>query len=196
MLRDLIGNVVQGLAETRLIAEVATCEAAIESCRYHQPDVVILGWTFSDGEADLILKTLVPELPRTRWLALCAQASGRIVHTAVTHGAQACVTHQAGLSSLRQAIRTLLAGGTYFCSTSSRLLLDAIRQQQGATDPLTERERVILRHYAAGINPKRIGALLNTSPKTVQNQLTTIRQKLGLDNTAALVRYALLAGLD
>jgi Response regulator containing a CheY-like receiver domain and an HTH DNA-binding domain len=197
LLRELMGGVVRGLPGYRLIADTATCAAAVAACREHRPDLVIFGWHFSDGPGCTLLKTLVTELPATRWLALLPHPSGRAVHEAISHGAQACVMQQSGLSSLREAILRLGSGGTFYCSISARLLLESIRQQSGSrADHLTEREREVLRYFAAGANPKRIGALLNTSAKTVQNQLSHIRQKLGVESTAGLVRYALHAGLD
>lgn len=197
LLRELMGVAVRALPGYRVIADTATCATTLDACRRLRPDLVIVGWQFPDGAGCNLLKILAPELPATRWLALCPHASGRAVHEAVIHGAQACVMQQSSLAALREAILRLTAGGTFYCPISSRLLLEVIRQQGNASaEHLTQREREILRHFAAGVNPKRIGAMLNTSAKTVQNQLSHIRQKLGVESTAGLVRYALHAGLD
>jgi DNA-binding NarL/FixJ family response regulator len=198
LLRELMGGLVRALPGNRVVADCADLAGTLAACRIRRPDLVILDWHLPGGDASLVLRELKSELPETRWLVLCGRPNGYIVHTALSLGAHGFVVKDSSVSILSEAILRLTGGGGAFCCPiSSRLLLETLRQ--GADSPpdgLTAREREILRHFAAGTHPKRIADLLNTSAKTVQNQLGSIRQKLGIQSTAGLVRYALRAGLE
>jgi DNA-binding CsgD family transcriptional regulator len=56
---------------------------------------------------------------------------------------------------------------------------------------LTKREREVLRLIAEGLTSKEIAARLNISPKTAQVHRDNLKQKLNLNSTAAIVRYAI-----
>jgi RNA polymerase sigma factor (sigma-70 family) len=58
---------------------------------------------------------------------------------------------------------------------------------------LTARERDVLEHAAKGLHAKEIAAQLGISPRTVEVHKTRIMEKLGVRNTAELVRFALAA---
>lgn len=198
LLRELIGGLVGALPAHQLVAECGNLAGALAGCRQKRPDLVIVDWHLPDGDAAHLLRELKTELPDTRWLVLCGRPSGQIVHTALSLGAHGFVMKDASVATLREAILRLTGGGSAFCCpTSSRLLLETLRHRTDVhPDGLTEREREVLRHFAAGVHTKHIATLLNTSAKTVQNQLGTIRQKLRIDSTAGLVRYALRVGLE
>jgi DNA-binding NarL/FixJ family response regulator len=197
LLRDLLVAFMRDLAGHRVVAGCATVAEGLAACREHRPDLVFLGWTLPDGTGEQLLKPLVPELPATRWLVLYARHEGQIVQSALAQGAQGFLMKQSDLGSLREAIDRLTQGGTYYCPLSSSALLEALRTRARPNgDGLTDRELEVLRHFSAGAGPRAIAEQLKVSTKTVQNQLSAIRQKLGIQETAGLVRYAIRIGLD
>jgi len=60
---------------------------------------------------------------------------------------------------------------------------------------LTNRETEILKLIAAGYSNTQIGKLLEISHRTVDTHRTNIRNKLGVNNLAGMIRYALKAKL-
>ncbi|MCI3921189.1 response regulator transcription factor [Paenibacillus sp. TRM 82003] len=62
------------------------------------------------------------------------------------------------------------------------------------SNPLTNREREILRFLARGLSNKELASVLKISENTVKNHLRNILQKLDLDNRVQLVRYAFERG--
>jgi two-component system nitrate/nitrite response regulator NarL len=197
LLRELLMAYIRNVAGHVVVAECATIAESLVACREHHPDLVLLEWTLPDGTGEQLLKPLVPELPATRWLVLCARQNGQIVQSALAHGAHGFLMKQSDVAALREAIDRLGQGGTYYCPLSSNVLLEALRTRARPNgDGLTERELEVLRHFATGTNPKAIAEQLKVSTKTVQNQLSAIRQKLGIQETAGLVRYAIRIGLD
>jgi DNA-binding NarL/FixJ family response regulator len=107
------------------------------------------------------------------------------------------------LDQLLGAIRTLAAGGTLVQAAVTERLLRAARQlsdQEGYDDlpppqPLTEREREILRLLAGGYANREIAAALHPAEGTVKNHVSSLLMKLGVrDRTRAVLR-ALRHGL-
>jgi DNA-binding NarL/FixJ family response regulator len=127
---------------------------------------------------------------------LGADDGAEAVQTAISLGAQGVLMKQSGLAAFDQALRQLAARGTFYCPLSSALLLDFLRNRHRASpDGLTERELDVLRRFATGLPPKEIADALSITVKTVQNQLSAIRQKTGIQETAGLVRYAIRIGV-
>lgn len=179
-------------------ALVATCGTKAEglaACRRERPDLVVLDWMLPDGSGCELVREIGGELAGTRWLALSAHENAPTVRRAVECGVHGFVMKQSSLECFEDALRRLLAGERYFCPNASRLLAGSLRADGGVESELTARERQILALYATGENPKAIAASLGVSPKTVQNQLTRLRDKLGLYEPAQLVRYAIDRGI-
>jgi len=75
-------------------------------------------------------------------------------------------------------------------------VVQAFSAKGGASDELlTSRERQILQLIAEGKNMKEIGALLGVSSRIADSYRTKIMSKLGIHDTASLVRYAIGIGL-
>jgi two-component system nitrate/nitrite response regulator NarL len=103
---------------------------------------------------------------------------------------------RASFDTLLEAIRAVVKGKSYYCSVSSRLLVEALRTAaHSGGDTLTARERDILRGVAGGQSIKVIAHRFGLSPKTVNNQFSTLKDKLGIRDSAGLVRYAVNHGL-
>ena len=110
-------------------------------------------------------------------------------------GVHGFVMKRSDLSTLREAVRRILAGETYYCPASARLLVDRmVDEGQTVGASLTPREREVLRGFARGENPKVLAEKLGVSAKTVQNHLSILRDKLSLQEPAALVHYAIKHG--
>ncbi|HQY06073.1 MAG TPA: response regulator transcription factor, partial [Lacunisphaera sp.] len=136
-----------------------------------------------------------PRLPRTRWLFVSSNEQGHLVREAVSLGVQGFVMKRADLSTLREAVRRVLAGETYYCPASARLLVDRmVGEGQAIGVSLTTREREVLRGFARGENPKVLADRLGVSTKTIQNQLSILKEKLSLQEPAELVHYAIRHG--
>ena len=79
----------------------------------------------------------------------------------------------------------------------SRSLVDAYRARSVVPpDPLSVRERQVLQLIAEGKRIREIAELLGVSVKTAESHRTHITKKLGITQTAGLVRYALQRGLS
>ncbi len=158
------------------------------------PDLVIVGSLLADGRGGDVVRRLSPRLPQTRWFMLSAREHAPIVREAANLGVQGFVMTRSDLHIFRDGLRRVLAGETYYCPAAARLLAEHVVNESAATSPLTPREREVLRGYARGENTKVIAQHLGMNVKTVQNHLTSLKDKLGLREPAELVRYAMKHG--
>jgi DNA-binding NarL/FixJ family response regulator len=89
----------------------------------------------------------------------------------------------------------VLAGETYYCQRSAQLYVEAMRSEaMSVARNLTARERQVLRAFARGENPKVSADRIGISSKTLNNVMAGIKEKLGIHEPGALVRYAIKHG--
>lgn len=79
--------------------------------------------------------------------------------------------------------------------TMARRSVDSFREARLKWRALTDRENEIVDAIAAGYSSRQIADALSVSPRTVEAHRANVLHKLGIGNTAALVRLAVLSGL-
>ena len=195
MVRQLLAHMVQEELKLDLVADCTTVAEGIAAVGKHQPDLVIADWMLPDGRGFEVMRELGQKLPCTRWLFMSSNEQGHLVREAVRLGVHGFVMKRADLSTLRTAIKQVLAGETYYCSTSSALLVgNMVSEGEATAANLSPREQVVLRGFASGENSKVMADRIGVSAKTVQNVMSTIKEKLGLYEPAELVHYAIKHG--
>jgi DNA-binding NarL/FixJ family response regulator len=100
-------------------------------------------------------------------------------------GAQGFVLKEAEAGELIKAIEAVMGGATHYPAGLKRAL--DRRQQQPV---LTARETEVLALVAQGLTSKEIARALAIDPRTVDAHRANIRQRFGLDSSAALLRFA------
>jgi two-component system response regulator NreC len=136
-------------------------------------------------------------VPDVKVLILSMQDDPRYVHEAFEAGASGYVLKEAADTDVVGAVRAVAAGERYVHpALGARLVAaEAAERRRAEEDPLSEREREVLRLLALGHTNQEIAGLLYISVRTAETHRAHIMQKLGLSNRAELVRYALEQGL-
>ncbi len=195
MIRQLFAHLICEELGLELAADCTTVAEGAEALLREKPDLAVVDWMLPDGRGFNLVRQVGPRLPRTRWLFVSSNEQGHLVREAVSLGVQGFVMKRADLSTLREAVRRVLAGETYYCPASARLLVDRmVGEGQAIGVSLTTREREVLRGFARGENPKVLADRLGVSTKTIQNQLSILKEKLSLQEPAELVHYAIRHG--
>jgi two-component system, NarL family, response regulator NreC len=125
------------------------------------------------------------------------QDDPRYVREAFAAGASGYVLKEAADAEVVAAIREVARGGRYVHPTLGARLVqaEAEERRRAEEDPLSDRERGVLRLLALGHTNQEIASLLYISVRTAETHRAHIMQKLRLSNRAELVRYALAEGL-
>ena len=158
-------------------------------------------WTWpSPGMYGLEVARLVRrETPRTRVVVLSRYVNEWYVTEALRYGAMGYVLKQADGHELIRAIRNVTRGERYLSPPLSDSLVDHwLRAERNGEDPydrLTTRERQVLQLVAEGYSARNIASRLSISVRTAEAHRANVMEKLGIDNQAGLIRYALSRGM-
>jgi len=192
MVQEFFSQVLAGDYGESAIVTCCTLAEARAALAARAPDLVIVDWQLPDGRGLDLVREYKPRLPATRWLTVSAIEQERIVQEAVDLGVNGFVMKRSSTTVLREAVREVLGGASYYCPVSTKLLIARLAPKSDAS--LTPREHEVLQRFARGENPKTIADALGTSVKTAQNHLAALKEKLGLREPADLVRYAIKQG--
>jgi DNA-binding NarL/FixJ family response regulator len=179
------------------VGEAGNAQDAVFRMRSLQPDIVLMDVVLP-GESGLeATARILHESPETKVLVLSMQDDPRYVREAFAVGASGYVLKEAADAELVAAIREVANGGRYVHpALGARLVTaEAEERRRAEEDPLSEREREVLRLLALGHTNQEIARMLYISVRTAETHRAHIMQKLRLQTRAELVRYALSQGL-
>ena len=170
--------------DIEVVAQVARGDEVLEAARAHGPDVALLDIEMPGMTGIEAAAQLSDQLPGVKVVVLTTFGRPGYLRTAMESGADAFLVKDAPAAQLAEAVRKVLAGERVIDPT-----LAAAALAEGA-NPLTDREREILRAAADGSTNAELAATLHLSQGTVRNYLSTAIQKLTVRNRAEAVRTA------
>ena len=179
--------------DLEVVGEAGNARDAIFEVRAQKPDVVLLDVVMPGESGIQALPKLLKEAPDTKVLVLSMQDDPSYVREAFAAGASGYVLKEAADAEVVGAVRDAAAGRQYVHPTLGARLVAAEAEARAAAeaDPLSEREREVLRLLALGHTNQEIAKLLYISVRTAETHRAHIMQKLGLSTRAEVVRYAL-----
>ena len=177
--------------------EAGSARDAIFRARELNPDVILLDVVMPDGNGLEAIPTLLHEHAGTKVLMLSMQDDPQYVRQAFAAGASGYVLKEAADTEVVAAIREVARGGRYVHPELGARLVSAETEERKRADedPLSDREREVLRMLALGHTNQEIAKQLYISVRTAETHRAHIMQKLRLTSRAELVRYALDQGL-
>jgi two-component system response regulator NreC len=179
------------------VGEAGSARDAVFEARSLKPDVILLDVVMPDQSGLEIIPQLLHENPEAKVLVLSMQDEAGYVREAFESGASGYVLKEAADAELVAAIREIARGGRYVHpELGARLIAAETEERKRAEeDPLSDREREVLRLLALGHTNQEIAKQLYISVRTAETHRAHIMQKLRLSSRAELVRYALDQGL-
>jgi two-component system response regulator NreC len=179
------------------VAEAGTARDAIFEVRKHKPDVVLMDVGLPDRTGIEATPDVLRESAETKVLILSMEDDSSYVREAFAAGASGYVLKEAADMELVDALRQVANGGRYVNpALGARMAVaEAEASTRSEADPLSEREREVLRLLALGHTNQEIAKMLFISVRTAETHRAHIMQKLRLNTRAELVRYALSEGL-
>jgi DNA-binding NarL/FixJ family response regulator len=179
------------------VGEAGNKRDSVFRARELKPDVILMDVVMPDGSGLEAIPTLLHEHPETKVLMLSMQDDPHYVREAFSSGASGYVLKEAADTELVAAIREVARGGRYVHpALGARLVAaEAEERKRAEEDPLSDREREVLRLLALGHTNQGIAKQLYISVRTAETHRAHIMQKLRLTSRAELVRYAMDQGL-
>lgn len=174
-----------------VVAQAASVDEGYAAFVEHQPDVTVSDVSMAGtGGLELLRKICLREAA-ARVIMCSMHDSPALVRSAFSGGATGFVTKNAPPDNLLLAVRQAMLGQFYLSDDLPRgLLYESTNEEADRVSQLTLREVEIWRLLALGHTAAECAQLLNLSLKTVANNQTLIRDKLGVSTSAALVHLA------
>ncbi len=193
LVRSGIKALLSMIKDVQVIAEARNGQELITLTEELMPDVVMTDISMPGMDGIAAIAHLNKSCPQVKLLVLSMYDTVDFVKRAVASGACGYLMKDAPPFELEQAIRSVMATGTYFSPAIAQRLLQP--SEPTASDELTERQIEILRLIAQGKASKEIAFELGLSPKTVDVHRARIMERLHLSDIASLTLYAVRKGL-
>jgi len=193
VVRAGLRRVLDAEADIETVGEASTADRAVFEAIESKPDVVLMDVVMPGKSGIEGLPALLQAAPAARVLMLSMQDDPRYVREAFEAGASGYVLKEAADTDVVDAVRAVAAGERYVHPALGARLVQAESEERrrAAADPLSPREREVLRLLALGHTNQEIAAQLYISVRTAETHRAHVMQKLGLSSRAELVRYAL-----
>jgi DNA-binding NarL/FixJ family response regulator len=180
-----------------VVAEASDGLEAARLARQLEPDVAVLDVVMPLLNGVDAAREIRQASPTTRTILLTSRHQERLLLEALEAGVHGCVLKTYQADDLIRAIHDVMNGGIYLSAGASRCVVEAYRSRTPLRpDPLSLRERQVLQLIAEGKSTREIAELLGVSGKTAESHRAHIMKKLGINQTAGLVRYAIQHGLS
>ena len=161
------------------------------------PDIVMIDFAAPGFSIDIVQKCLRLH-PRVRFVAITGEQNGITIVNALRAGITSYIKKDCDVHEIVDSVSETHRGSRFFCGK----ILDTIRREEIDVDDLhlveatcdqvviSEREQEVIKLIAEGYTNNEIAVKLFLSPHTVNTHRKNIMTKLGVNNTAAIVMYA------
>ncbi|MEK7728553.1 MAG: response regulator transcription factor [candidate division KSB1 bacterium] len=197
-MREGFRALVKDEAELEVVGEADTGKEAIEKALTLEPHVVVMDITLRDSELNgtQITRKIKAARPEIKVLALSQWEDGPSIKGMIAAGASGYLSKSCSVEELCEAIAAVMQGKPYFSAEVNAAVQEEFMNltqssSRRAPNALSPREVDILRRAALGENAKTIAEALGLSSKTVDAHRRNLMKKLGIDNLADLIKYAL-----
>lgn len=195
MLREGLQQLIDSQADMACCSTAANTQDALRNLEREKPDVLAVDISMPGRNGLELIKDALALYPDLPILVISMHDESFYAQRVLKAGARGYVMKDADSATLLLAIRTVLAGGTYVSPAMSEQIMAAFSgrtttKSLDGVQCLSDREFEVFQLLGEGKSTEGIADTLNISPKTVEVHRAHIRDKLKLENGAAVVRYA------
>ncbi|MEX2264475.1 MAG: response regulator transcription factor [Bryobacteraceae bacterium] len=196
MVREGFRLILDSEPDLEVVAEAGDGKEAVALAQQLQPDIVVMDVTMPELNGIEATRRICDVAPRARVLALSMHRDAVYVREILKAGAKGYVLKASPRISMLEAIRSVARGEGYLSPAVSESVLSDYRHHvTNPIDRLTSREREVLQLVAEGKTNKEIATLLTLSVYTVEAHRSRIMEKLNLQSSGEVVRFAIRNGL-
>jgi DNA-binding NarL/FixJ family response regulator len=197
LLRDGIHALLRDVADFEIVMLLSSGEEAVNLPGSVHVDLFLMDIMMKGMNGIEATRWIKSAQPACKVILISSEISNDYVSLGIKSGIDGYLPKDVDKSELVSAIRKVMAGERYFNNAVTSMVLNEMYHSGDAkttkkkVSELTKRENEILAQIASGKSLKEIADELFISVKTVETHKLNIQEKLGLANTAQLVRYAL-----
>ncbi|MBT6515514.1 MAG: response regulator transcription factor [Crocinitomicaceae bacterium] len=180
-----------------IVGEANSNNELKELATSRKPDIIIVDYTSKDFDIRVIPEVL-QRLPSVRFVAITKDQSAQTIVDALRSGVTSYVKKDCSAHEITESVIETAAGKKFFCGQilerirEEKINVDDIDFEQLSCEPisLSEREQEVIKMIAEGYTNAQIAEKIFLSNHTVNTHRKNIMRKLGVNNTAGIVMYA------
>jgi DNA-binding NarL/FixJ family response regulator len=201
LVRQGLRRILEGMDDLEVVGEANDGLELLQLLKHITPQMVILDIFMPNLRGIEAITEIKAMQPDVKILILTMHRDKEYLYLALSAGAKGYLLKEDAARDLFSAIAEVRRGKTYISPYfSDTVVNDVVQIAKGnakvvfAADPLTSREREVLKLIAEGKSSKEIANLLFISVFTVNNHRASIMEKLNLNKATDLVKYAIRKG--
>lgn len=202
IVRDGIKSMLIATPGIKVKGEAGSGGELLELMKKSTPDILVLDLVLPDISGVELTKQISTLWPEVRILILTAEMEEQIIIETIKNGACGFLNKDISGREFIDALLRIAEGECYFGQRISSVIYQSyINKIQHPdkpaliTETLSQREKEIIELLSDGLSFKEIGERLYISPRTVENHKSNILDKLQLNNTIELVKFAIKHGI-
>jgi DNA-binding NarL/FixJ family response regulator len=174
---------------------------AIQFVDQNEPDVVVIDISMPELNGIEAISRMLPQHPHLKVIVLSIHETKPYVYRTLKAGAKGYLIKETAGLEVVDAVRAVQRGERYLSQRIADLLTDISFRQLDTSmdvsplDALSPREREILQLVAEGRTSQEIGERLSISSKTVDTYRSRLMHKIGVEDMAGLVKFAIQHGV-
>lgn len=201
IVRQGMRKLLEGYSDIEIVGESQDGDETVEAAERLAPEIVIMDISMPGLSGLEATRQIRKKYPAVKILILTMHAEKEYIFQILQSGASGYLLKGSPVEELVTAIRAVDRGESYLSPPVSKSIIEHYITRSGIktqtvvrSQPLTTREREVLRLIAEGHTSKSIATRLSLSSKTIETHRSHIMQKLNIHNAAGLIRYAIQKG--
>lgn len=177
-----------------ILSEVDNGALVLTAFESVKPDLCVISFSMPEISGIQLANKIIDRFPKANILVMADNASDSILNDFLDSGASGLLLKSADKIELLEAAARIAANENYLGKQFSKMMTREylrLARLKKSKNHITRREKEVLSHLVDGLKSSEIAEKLFISPRTVDKHRTNLLKKLGLKNTASLVRYAL-----
>jgi DNA-binding NarL/FixJ family response regulator len=195
---DGLNNVLLRTSHIQVTGIYHSAPELLKNIKQANPDVLILDKQLQESDGVETVRALVKEMPALQILIFSSTDNTYQVKKMLEAGCRGYLLKDADNDTLIKAIETVFKGARFLSPLLENALLEDLFKHKTHVQKqanLTKREKEVLDLIVKEYTNQEIAATLFLSLSTIEFHRTSMLQKLGVKNTAGLVRVAVQTGL-
>jgi len=195
LLREGVEAMLSKVEHINIVGSVSSGEEAINLAQVKTPDVILMDIMMLGMTGIEATRWIKEQNPDIKIIIVSMEVNDMLIGEGIKSGIDGYLPKDVNKSTLVDAINRVSKGEKFFSDKVTKLVIESLyssgKSTKKSNSELTKRELEVLKEVATGKSNKEVGETLFMSVKTVETHKSHILDKLGLKNTAELVKYAI-----